>query len=81
MQFQMAENETTDIEAQLSEWVKQWQHSGLESVTMAGRARDEIKRLRGWLRYIEGRFAPADECAARALSGEPVPGEFASWPK
>lgn len=36
----------------------------------------EMKRIRGWLRYIEGNFSDHRECAAKALAGAPLPESF-----
>jgi hypothetical protein len=47
--------------------------SGTGSWAVIDAQKLEIERLRGWLAYIQGRFAPADECAAAALRGDPVP--------
>ena len=36
---------------------------------------DEIERLRGWLRYIEGNFRDHRQCAEEALRGDAVPSD------
>lgn len=36
----------------------------------------EIRRLRGWLSYIEGNFRSGPECAAEALRGDDAPEGF-----